>query len=230
MIKIKGVEFRSLEEQVYKNMIDIAEQALALTSLDGRVTALEKGGGGGEPPANMMTTDTEQNVTGAKYFGDPDNGSFVKLPGNNVETDDAEIAIQDGSQSVVIGRNEIKKDGYYTYHYPNSSGTIAVTDDVKKYYRHFINIIDTERNQIYLTLYSSSSSPVNTEGKLASIIDSSQLGNYFIFPACITISANPQPCCLLATHSHDTLSLSYSMGAQGDRITILECSDVVTEI
>ena len=141
MIKIKGVEFRSLEEQVYKNMIDIAEQALALTALDGRVTALEQGGGGGgEPPANMMTTDTEQYVSGAKYFGNEDDGWFVKLPGNNPETDDAEIAIQYGSQSIVIGRNEIKKDNNYTYYYPNSSGTLATTDDAKKYYLHKINM------------------------------------------------------------------------------------------
>lgn len=229
MIVIKGIEYRSLEEQVYKNMIDIAEQALALTALDGRVTALEQGGV--EPPANMMTTDTEQNVTGAKYFGDVDNSWFVKLPGDNPETDDAEIAIQYGPQSLVIGRNEIKKDGNYTYNYPNSSGTLATINEIRKFYIHYITILDTNDNRIFLNLYSSSDSEINTEIKLARIIDITQSGNVFNFPACILIPGSyDKPCSLSASYFHDVLSLYYSIGAGDVYITISSCSDVVKEI
>lgn len=134
-----GKILRTYEEQVAHLTEEHIKQLDINEDFEERITALEEGGGGGgEPPANMMTTDTEQNVTGAKYFGNKDAGSFVKLPGDNPETDDAEIVIQYGPQSVVIGRNEIKKDGNYTYYYPNSSGTLATTDNVKKYYRHRI--------------------------------------------------------------------------------------------
>ena len=158
MITIKGVEYRSLEEQVYKNMIDIANQALSLSDLAVRVTSLEESSE--ETPANMVTTDTEQVIIAEKTFqgagivfrdldgydGDIKSDRISLVKEYDGKPYGVRYRVNDDNREIVltgydaVQANPITEEFVLTL--PKKTGTLATTDDRPA------NMVTTDTEQV----------------------------------------------------------------------------------
>lgn len=151
MITIKGIEFRSLEGQVKKNMEDIAtQQNVTNKDFDDRITELEESA---PDMSEYVTKDTAQQITGEKTFTHP-------------------ITINAGAAVVELGDEGISGGvlgGYLAYppdllDDPDYDETIATLSDISgvggEIYKHYIEIGRGE--DLYLISFISSRSTAYT--------------------------------------------------------------------
>lgn len=120
----------------------------------------------GEAPENMVTTNTEQVITGYKTFVSGivisegiaaiEDSGFAYFPWLSVGMDgpytvemygDSGLSVYEsaGGDELSLTPNKImyrydQSDGRgdYVFTFPRKSGTLAITDDCKKYYKHLI--------------------------------------------------------------------------------------------
>lgn len=190
-----GVIYRTYEEQVaYLTAKNNEQKELNIEQkeinedFEERIAALEEGGGG-EPPANMMTTNTDQTVDCVKTFGEEDEdvtiisengitvGSGNLIVGESSRTDitSGEISTTTEDENGVIKQVAIYPDSMSVYdsenpgggvdlELPTESGKLALEGGGKKYYKHRISIIGDAAwfEYISFSFISSSNTPINT--------------------------------------------------------------------
>ena len=119
-----------------RSILKIKNDALTFTKTDGTVVDLLAGGGSSEPPTNMVTTDTNQFITGTKSFygsinlkgSETDNhysmitntGGSLKLQaqygdpaGLNIQTNDVQFIDSQGISHSLLSQSKLNADEYY---------------------------------------------------------------------------------------------------------------------